>query len=217
MTIAPVELYAANSSNSQRAAIMLEECGIPYRVRAVDLAGGEQRGDAFLAVNPAGAVPVMVDPAGPDGKPLTLAQSGAILLYLATKSGRFLPQDPALRAAAFQWFMFATTDLAMMSTMVFLESSVLPGRSPANVEFFEKRIARYYAVADARLAGRGYLADELSIADFALYPVVRVRGRLADASTTPHLVRWAEALGRREGVARGMAATEQPLSKATAG
>jgi len=113
--------------------------------------------------------------------------------------------------------MFATTDLSMMSTMVFLEGSVLPGRSPANVEFFEKRIARYFAVADARLAGRDYLADELSIADFALYPVVRVRGRLADASTTPHLVRWAEALGRREGVARGMAATEQPLSKATAG
>ena len=97
----------------------------------------------------------------------------------------------------------------MMSTMVFLESSVLPGRSPANVEFFEKRIARYFAVADARLAGRDYLADELSIADFALYPVVRVRSRLADASTMPNLVRWVEALGRRAGVARGMAATER--------
>lgn len=204
----PIELYAAHSSNSQRVTIMLEECGIPYRVRPVDLAGGEHRGDAFLAVNPVGAVPVIVDPEGPGGKPLTLTQSGAILLYLATKSGRFLPQDALRRAAAFQWFMFATTDVAMMSTMVFLESSVLPGRSPSNVEFFEKRIARYFAVVDARLAGRDYLADELSVADFALYPVVRVRSRLADAATMPNLMRWVDALGAREGVARGMAATE---------
>jgi GST-like protein len=209
MTIAPVELYAANSSNSQRAAIMLEECGIPYRVRAVDLAGGEQRGDAFLAVNPAGAVPVMVDPAGPDGKPLTLAQSGAILLYLATKSGRFLPQDPALRAAAFQWFMFATTDIAGASGMIYFCGSLVPDRSAANVGWVEDRLTRYFRVANARLESRRYLADELSIADFALYPVVRVRyGLVEHAGDLPHLARWSDELAARPGVARGIAASE---------
>lgn len=210
MKAAPVDLYAADSSTSQRVTIMLEECGIAYRVHQVDLAGGEQRREDFLALNPAGAVPVMIDPAGPDGKPLTLTQSGAMLLYLAMKTGRFFPKDPTLRALAFQWFMFATTDVSSMSTMVFLEGAVLPDRSPANSEFFEKRIARYFAVADARLEARDYLADELSIADFALYPVVRVRyGIVERAGDLRHLVRWADRLATRPGVARGMAATAQ--------
>ena len=201
-----IDLYAANSSNSQRAAIMLEECALPYLVHRVDLAGGEQRGDAFLALNPAGAVPVIVDPAGPSG-PLTLAQSGAILLYLAMKTGRFFPKDPALRALAFQWFMFATTDFSNMSTMIYLNSAVVPERSPANVGFFEDRLARYFVVANAQLDRHLYLADELSIADFALYPVVRVRyGLVERAGNLAHLVRWADELAARPGVARGMAA-----------
>jgi len=153
---------------------------------------------------------VMVDPAGPGGRPLTLTQSGAMLLYLAMKTGRFFPRDPALRAVAFQWFMFATTDLASMSTMVFLESAVLPDRSPANVDFFEQRLARYFAVADSRLGAHEYLADELSIADFALYPVVRVRYPLVErAGNLARLTRWADALAARAGVAKGMAAAER--------
>lgn len=201
-----IDLYAANSSNSQRAAIMLEECALPYLVHRVDLAAGEQRDEAFLALNPAGAVPVIVDPAGPSG-PLTLTQSGAILLYLAMKTGRFFPKDPALRALAFQWFMFATTDFSSMSTMIYLNNAVVPERSPANVAFYEDRLARYFAVANAQLDRHRYLADELSIADFALYPVVRVRyGLVERAGNLAHLVRWADELAARPGVARGMAA-----------
>jgi GST-like protein len=204
-----IDLYAANSSNSQRVAIMLEECAIPYLVHKVDLAAGEQRSDAFLALNPSGAVPVIVDPAGPGGGPLTLAQSGAILLYLAMKTGRFFPKDPALRALAFQWFMFATTDLATASTMIYFSGALLPDKSPANVAHFEDRLTRYFGVANARLESHRHLADELSIADFALYPIVRVRYRLVERSgDLPHLVRWADELAARPGVARGMAASE---------
>lgn len=204
-----IDLYGANTSNGQRVAIMLEECGIQYLVHKVDLGKGEHRSEAFLALNPAGAVPVIVDRSPPGGRSLTLSQSGAILLYLAMKTGRFFPQEPALRAVAFQWFMFAATDIATMSTMVFLNNVVLPERSAANGGFFEERLVRHFSVANARLESHRYLADELSIADFALYPIVRVRYALVER--TPelrHLVRWADDLAARPGVARGMAAME---------
>ena len=208
MSSAMIDLYAANTSNSQRVAIMLEECEISYLVHRVDLGRGEHRSASFLALNPAGAVPVIVDPAAPGGA-LTLAQSGAILLYLAMKTGRYFPKDPALRALAFQWFMLATTDCSSVSTMIFLNHAVLPDKSPPNVGFFEDRLSRYFAIVDDRLAANRYLADELSIADFALYPVVRVRyGLVERAGNLPHLVRWADELGARAGVARGMAAIE---------
>ena len=203
-----IDLYAATTSNSQRVAIMLEECGIAYLVHKVDLGAGEQRSDAFMAMNPAGAVPVIVDRSAP-GAPVTLAQSGAILLYLAMKTGRFFPRDPSLRAVAFQWFMFAATDFSMMSTMIYLAGATLPDASPANVRYFEERLARYLGVADRRLGSSRYLADELSIADFALYPVVRVRYALVErAGNLPNLVRWSEDLAGRSGVARGMAAID---------
>lgn len=204
-----IDLYTANTSNGQRVAVMLEECGISYLVHRVDLGAGEQYGDAFLALNPAAAVPVIVDPAGPAGGPLTLAQSGAILLYLAMKTGRYFPKDPALRAVAFQWFMFATTDIAGASGMIYFCGSLVPDRSAANVSWVEDRLTRYFRVANARLESRRYLADELSIADFALYPVVRVRyGLVERAGDLPHLARWSDELAARPGVARGIAASE---------
>jgi GST-like protein len=201
-----IELYAAVSSNSQRVAIMLEECGLPYNVHRVDLGKGEQRSDAFLALNPAGAVPVIVDSDAPGGA-MTLTQSGAILLYLAMKTGRFFPKDPARRAHAFEWFMFAATDFSTYSTLLFLTNVILPDKSQANAGFCEERLTRYFDVANERLASREFLADELSIADFALYPVVRVRYSLVEkAGDLRHLVRWADALAARPALARAMAA-----------
>lgn len=204
-----IDLYTANTSNGQRVAIMLEECGIPYLVHRVDLGGGEQRGEAFLALNPAGAVPVIVDPAGPGGGALTLSQSGAILLYLAMKTGRHFPRDPALRALAFQWFMFAMTDVVSASGTIYYCAALVPERSTQNVGWFEDRLLGYLRVANARLEAHRYLADELSIADFALYPVVRVRyGLVERAGDLPHLARWSDELAARPGVARGIAASE---------
>ncbi len=200
-----IEFYTWQSSNGQRAAILLEECGFDYRVHKVDLTKGEQRNPEFLKINPAGAIPVIVDPDGPGGKPLTLAQSGAIDLYLAEKAGRFIPVEPSRRVAAYQWLMQALTDCAPTSTGIFLSTILLPDKSPANAAWFEARLQQQFRLADAQLATREWLADELSIADFALYPIYAVRKALADAAgNLQHLARWGVALAARPGVAKAM-------------
>ena len=203
-----IDLYTFNTSNGHRASIILEECGLPYRVHKVDLAKGEQKAPEFLNINPAGAIPAIVDHDVPGG-PLKLSQSGAIMLYAAEKTGRFLPTDPARRAQALQWLMLAVTDVARASTSIFLSSAVLPDKSPANVAYFEEQTLRYLRVAEARLAGRDFLADELSVADFALYPLYAVRKALVDkAGDLPELARWSAALAARPGVDKGMRAAD---------
>ena len=200
-----IDFYTFATSNGQRAAILLEECALPYRVHWIDLMKGEQNAAAFLEVNPAGAIPVIVDTDGPGGKPLTLAQSGAIVIYLAEKAGRFIPADPVRRLIALQWLLQATTDAARASSAIFLVSTMVPEKAPGNTAFFEQQCLRYLRSADARLAERDYLADELSIADFALYPVYAVRKALVDkAGDLPHLTRWGGAMAARPAVARAM-------------
>lgn len=202
-----IDFYTAKSSNGQRAAIMLEECGLAYTLHPVDLLHGEQRASSFLRINPAGAIPAIVDHDGPGGAPLSLAQSGAILLYLAMKTGRFFPLDPARRAEAFQWLMQAMSDTAAASMTIFLLGNFVPDKSDANVAYFEERVLKYLRLADERLADREFLASEVSVADFALYPIAVVRRPLIDrAGGLPHLVRWMAALASRPGVQRGMQA-----------
>ena len=200
-----IDFYTANSSNGQRVAITLEECGLPYTVHKLDLFAGDQRKADYLAINPAGAIPAIVDGDGPGGAPFALAQSGAILVYLAEKTGRFLPHDARARAEAMQWLFQATTDTAGASGMVFVMSRLIPDKSDANMAFCEERTLRYLRVADGRLADREYLAGSLSVADFALYPLAALRRPLIDrAGDMPHLLRWSDAIGARPGVTRGM-------------
>ena len=204
-----IDLYTFGTSNGQRAAIILEECGLPYRVHKVDLTKDEQKTPEFLNINPAGAIPAIVDPDGPDGAPLKLSQSAAIMLYAAHKTGQFLPQDSVRRAVALQWLLLAVTDVARASTSIFLCSSIVPDKSPANVAYFEQQTLRYLRVADKRLAGREFLADELSVADFALYPLYATRRALVDkAGDLPELTRWGAALAKRPALARGMRACD---------
>ena len=134
-----IDFYTANSSNGQRVAITLEECGLPYTVHKLDLFAGDQRKADYLAINPAGAIPAIVDGDGPGGAPFALAQSGAILVYLAEKTGRFLPHDARARAEAMQWLFQATTDTAGASGMVFVMSRLIPDKSDANMAFCEER------------------------------------------------------------------------------
>jgi GSH-dependent disulfide-bond oxidoreductase len=200
-----IDLYTAGTGNGYRAAIVLAESGLPHRVHKVDLAKGESKTPEFLERNPAGAIPVLVDSEGPGGKELTLAQSGAIALYLAEKSGKFLPKDAARRAIALQWFMQATTDVAPGSGMIFMSGSALPDKSPANTAFFENRLVGILRNCDRQLRGQDYLAGELSVADLALYPVVATRKAMIDkAGDLPDLTRWAAAMAARPGVQRGM-------------
>jgi GST-like protein len=200
-----IDLYTAGTANGHRAAIALEESGLAYRVHKLNLQAGDQRKPEYLAINPAGAIPAIVDQEGPGGKPLALAQSGAIVLYVAEKSGKFMPKDPARRIAALQWLMQACSDVAGTSGAIFQLSMVAPEKSAANVEFFEKRLVNALRVADARLADREYLVDEISVADLALYPVVATRKPVIEKhGGLPNLAKWAERMVARPGVAKGM-------------
>lgn len=200
-----IDFYTAQTSNALRVRIMLEECGLPYRAHVFDLMKDEQRSPEFLRINPAGQVPAIVDDDGPDGKPLALAQSGAILLYLAEKTGRFLPSDPVRRAKAQQWLLQALSDTASASVGIFLLSRMAPEKSAANVTFFEERMLRCFGFADAELAQRDYLADELSIADFALYPITTARAALIEGSEGLQALKaWRARLAARPALARAM-------------
>ena len=204
---AMIDLYTANTSNGNRAAIILEECGLAYRVHKYDLMKDEQRTPEFLAIAPGGAIPVIVDPDGPGGMPFSLAQSCAILLYAADKAQKFLPQDPAARATAMQWMMHAATDVSASSAAVFYNMALLPDKSEANGKFNQERVLRYFGDCERQLTGRDYLAGEISIADFALYPVYAVRKPLIDAAgNLPNLTAWGARMAARPGVQKGMRA-----------
>ena len=202
-----IDLYTANSSNGQRAAIILEECGLAYRVHKYDLLKGEHRNPEFLGVNPAGSIPAIVDSDGPGGTPITLAQSGAILLYVSEKTGKFMPRNFASRALVWQWLMQAATDVSPASGNIFYNMVLMPEKSEANGKFFQERALRYFGDCDRQLSGRDYLAGEISVADFALYPVYAARKKIVDeAGTLAHLTRWGEKMAARPGLQKGMQA-----------
>jgi GST-like protein len=200
-----IDLYLAPTANGLRASVILEECGLPYTAHRIDIAKGEHRTAEFLKLNPAAQIPVIVDQDGPGGRPLTLAQSGAIILYCAEKTGKFLPKDPAKRAAALQWFMQAATDVAPTSGAIFQLEMVAPEKNETITNHFRKRFLNFLSVCDQRLADHEYLAGELTVADFQLYPNYSVRKPLIDgAGGFANLHRWAVALAARPGVKKGM-------------
>ena len=203
-----IDFYTAATSNGQRVAIALEEMGLPYSVHKLNLPNGDQKRPEYLAINPAGMIPAIVDHGAPGGKALSLSQSGAIIMYLAEKSGKLLPADAARRAVARQWVMQACSDCAGASSAIFLTSNMAPEKSPANVEFFEGRLLRFFRDADARLKGRDFLADELTIADLALYPIYAARKGAADrAGDLTNQPRWGAMMAARPGIIKGLAAT----------
>ena len=200
-----IDLYSAGTANGFRASVALEEAGLPYRVHKVDLAKGDQRGAEFLKLNPAGLIPVIVDQDGPGGKPITISQSGAIILYIADKTGKLLPKDAARRAIALQWFMQGATDVAATSGAIFRLENSVPEKTPSSIEYFKQRLLGFFSVCDARLAGRDYLADELSVADLMLYPNFALRKQLIDqAGGFANLQRWGATMAARPAVQKGM-------------
>lgn len=201
-----IDLYYAPTANGQRVSVMLEECGLPYRLHRLDLAKGEQRSPEYLKLNPTGLMPTLVDGDGPGGQPLALGQSGAIVLYLAEKTGRFLPKDAATRALALQWMMQAISDVAGTSGTIFRLDVTAPEKNPVITEYFKQRLLTFYRDCDRQLAGRDHLAGELSVADITLYPNFAARKALLDAAGGfEHLQRWGAAMAARPGVQKGMA------------
>ncbi len=200
-----LEFYFSPTANCRRAAIMLEACDVPYRLRSVDRAAGDQKRPEFLALNPAAAVPLIVDPVGDNGAPLVLSQSAAIMVYLAEKTGKFLPSTPAARALTYQWLFQATTDVNPAVSLVFLADHVFASNEETR-SFLSARLRKFFLDCDNRLADRQYLADELTVADFALYPAVEAQvKRLNEWPELAHLRRWMGDLQSRPDVIRAMA------------
>lgn len=198
-----IDLYFAPTTNGRRAAIMLEESGLPHTVYPVNFA---RKPAELLSRNPAATIPVIEDDDGPGGRPIVIVQSGAILLYIAEKIGRFIPAEPEARLVALQRFMFACSDVAGTSSTIFAAANDVREPSPGTVRFFEDRLLGYFKVCDLYLQDRAFLAGEISVADIALYPVFFHRRALVErAGGLAHLTRWGDAMAARPAVARAMA------------
>jgi len=199
-----IDLYAAGTSNGLRARIALEECGLPYTLHPIALDKGEHKTAAFLAMNPNGQIPVIVDRDGPGGKPLTLSQSTAILVYCAEKSGKYLPREPAARAAMLQALMNASTDVTPIFGAYF---GLIRSKEPhaPSVQLFKDRLRTLFKVWDEQLGTRKYCAGgEVTIADFSLYAgYARIKSVAPDVvEGLANLTRWVEAMAARPAIQR---------------
>lgn len=200
-----IDLHTTATANGYRVSIMLEECALPYRVHAYDLLKGDHLRPEFLALHPVGRVPAIVDE--PEGRRIVVAGTHAILQYLAEKTGRFLPSEPAARAAAYTWAGVASSDVAPAFSGQFTFGVLMPGQAPPALAYFEKLCLRFLAALDARLATATWLAgDEYSIADMLAYPTVAVSAKRfpGNVDAYPHVSRWSAAVGERPAVQRGM-------------
>ena len=200
-----IDLYTWTTPNGRKVSIMLEECGLPYKVHPVNIAQGDQFKPEFVAINPNSKIPAIVDSDGPDGKPYAMMESGAILLYLAGKTGKFLPQSVRGKYDAMQWLMFQMGGVGPMFGQVhhFLRSA--KEMVPYAIERYTKETRRLYGVLNDRLKSHEYLADEYSIADIATYPwVARFEWHKTDLADYPQVKRWFDKLSARPAVQRGM-------------
>ena len=204
--MAPIDLYTWKTSNGRKATVMLEECGLPYTLHPIDISTDVQFSPGFVAINPNSKIPAIVDPDGPDGTPYTVFESGAILMYLAEKSGRFLPQDTARRYEVIQWVMFQMGGVGPIFGQVHHFRRAAKETVPYAINRYSTECRRLYGVLDARLEGREYLAnDEISIADFCTLPwVFRHDWQQVDLAEFPNVKRWYDALMARPALARGM-------------
>lgn len=206
-----IDLYTYRTSNGRKVSIMLEECGLDYALHIVDITVGEQDAAAFRAINPNGRIPAIVDRNGPDGAPLALFESGAILLYLAQKTGAFLPDDESGRWIAIQWLMWQMGGVGPNFGQAFHYFHQHPEDAPADaIEYGRRRyggeVRRLCAVMDARLSESGFLAGpDYTVADIATYPWIALHKWFdLDLAAMPHLRRWYETIKARPAVQRGM-------------
>jgi GST-like protein len=201
-----IELYTWSTPNGRKVSIMLEECGLPYRVHKIDIGKGDQFTPEYVAINPNSKIPSIVDPEGPDGKPLALMESGAILVYLAGKTGKLLPRTARGKYDALQWLMFQMGGVGPTFGQAHHFMRAKKDEIPYGSERYGKEAKRLYAVMDRHLTKSEYFSQEYSIADIAIYPwVARHEWHRVDLSDYPDVKRWYEGVGPRPAVARGMA------------
>jgi len=201
-----IDLYALTSPNVQKIFLMLEECGLPYNQVKVDVWKGDQYKPEFLKVNPNGKIPAIVDHDGPGGKPYTVFESGAILMYLAEKTGKFLPKDPRARYDALQWMMFQMTGVGPMFGQYVHFNMFGPPGSEYSQSRYTTEMLRLFEVMEKRLGATAFLGGaEYSIADIATFPWTRNREAwgVKDADH-PNIARWFKTIADRPAVKKAL-------------
>jgi GST-like protein len=203
-----IDFYALTSPNVQKIYIMLEETGLPYREKFIDVWKGDQYGPEFLKVNPNNKIPAIVDHDGPGGNPYTVIESGAILLYLAEKTGKFLPKDTARRFEAIQWLMIQVTGVGpMFGQLTHFKQFAPKGSDDYALKRYQSEVKRLYGVLEQRLSASAYLGGvDYSIADIATFPWTRNHDAQGVPFTDkPNLARWFDAITARPAVKSALA------------
>jgi len=201
-----IDIHSWATPNGHKVHIMLEECGLPYRVHAVDIGAGAQFEPDFLKISPNNKIPAIVDSDGPDGEPISLFESGAILLYLAGKTGRFLPADTRGRYQVLEWLMFQMGGVGPMLGQAHHFRLYAPQKIPYAIERYTNEAKRLYGVMNRQLAKNKYIAGaEYSIADIAIFPWLRSWKNQGIAwNDHPHLKGWFDEIAARPAVKRGI-------------
>lgn len=207
-----IDVYTWPTPNGHKVHIMLEECGLPYTVHGVDIGKGEQFEPQFLKISPNNRIPAIIDHDGPGGRPLSLFESGAILIYLADKTDQFLPRDPAPRYEVIQWVMFQMGNVGPMLGQAHHFRQYAPEKLPYAIDRYTNEANRLYAVLDRRLAETEYLAGDYSIADIANFPWLRSPDRQGvDRADYPNVARWFDAINERPAVQRALQVLAQEV------
>lgn len=210
----PIELWYWPTPNGWKISIALEEMGLAYEMKPVNIGAGEQFAPSFQAISPNGRMPAIVDPDAPDGRPLSIFESGAILQYLGIKSGRFYPQDPRGRAEVDQWLFWQVGGLGPMAGQTHHFRQYAPAMTvdqrhlAYGVRRYTDETNRLYGVLDRRLEGRDFVAGDYSIADMAIWPWILPALQGQDLADFPHLAAWHARVGERPAVQRGRALGE---------
>ncbi len=201
-----IELYSWATPNGHKIHIMLEETGLPYRVHPVDIGAGDQFKPEFLKISPNNKMPAMIDTDGPDGKPMSMFESGAMLLYLASKTGKFLPENIRDRWATLQWLMFQMGGVGPMLGQAHHFLGYAPEKIPYAMNRYSKEANRLYGVMDRRLAESKFIAcGEYTIADMAIMPWLRFPERQGvSIADYPHVKKWFDGIAARPAVQRGL-------------
>ncbi|HXD07741.1 MAG TPA: glutathione S-transferase N-terminal domain-containing protein [Burkholderiaceae bacterium] len=201
-----IELHTWNTPNGRKISVALEEMGLPYKVIPVNISKGEQMAPSFLAISPNNKIPAIVDPQGPDGKPISLFESGAILLYLAGKTGRFLGDEVRTRYEVLQWLMFQMGGVGPMLGQAHHFRIYAPEKIDYAVNRYTNEARRLYCVMDKRLANSRYIGGhDYSIADIAIFPWLRSwKNQGIDWDDYPHLKGWFDEIEKRPAVQRGV-------------
>jgi len=201
-----IDVYTWATPNGHKVHIMLEECGLEYKVHPINIGAGDQFGEEFLAISPNNKIPAIVDPDGPDGKPISLFESGAILVYLAGKTGKFLPEDVRGKYEALQWLMFQMGGVGPMLGQTHHFRLYAPEKIEYAINRYTNEAKRLYGVMDKQLAKHPWLAgDEYTIADIATFPWLRNwQNQGVDMDDYPSLKRWFNEIAERPAVKRGV-------------